>query len=92
MTPGTEPALTPDEWLGGINRGTSAGGRAGGRVGRRTGATEELLSSSASFLHMIPCPRVPFLPHSQQAWDSDMSLYSPAYWMTVSPLPPQIPC
>lgn len=21
MTPGTEPALTPDEWLGGINRG-----------------------------------------------------------------------
>lgn len=26
MTPGTEPALTPDEWLGGINRGTSAGG------------------------------------------------------------------
>lgn len=25
MTPGTEPALTPDEWLGGINRGTSAG-------------------------------------------------------------------
>lgn len=21
MTPGTEPALTPDEWLGGMNRG-----------------------------------------------------------------------
>lgn len=26
MTPGTEPALTPDEWLGGINRGTTRGG------------------------------------------------------------------
>lgn len=26
MTPGTEPALTPDEWLGGINRGTAGGG------------------------------------------------------------------
>lgn len=21
MTPGTEPALTPDEWLSGVNRG-----------------------------------------------------------------------
>uniref|UniRef100_A0A5F9D6D4 Coronin n=1 Tax=Oryctolagus cuniculus TaxID=9986 RepID=A0A5F9D6D4_RABIT len=26
MTPGTEPALTPDEWLGGINRGTARAG------------------------------------------------------------------
>uniref|UniRef100_G3UAB5 Coronin n=1 Tax=Loxodonta africana TaxID=9785 RepID=G3UAB5_LOXAF len=26
MTPGTEPALTPDEWLGGINRGESIAG------------------------------------------------------------------
>lgn len=26
MTPGTEPALTPDEWLGGINRGTTGVG------------------------------------------------------------------
>lgn len=40
MTPGTEPALTPDEWLGGINRGTSAGqagarGRAGAQARHR---------------------------------------------------------
>lgn len=26
MTPGTEPALTPDEWLSGVNRGKAAGG------------------------------------------------------------------
>lgn len=24
MTPGTEPALTPDEWLSGVNRGKAA--------------------------------------------------------------------
>ncbi|KAI1235275.1 hypothetical protein IHE44_0002917 [Lamprotornis superbus] len=26
MTPGTEPALTPDEWLSGVNRGKATGG------------------------------------------------------------------
>lgn len=26
MTPGTEPALTPDEWLSGVNRGKTTGG------------------------------------------------------------------
>ena len=25
MTPGTEPALTPDEWLSGVNRGKATG-------------------------------------------------------------------
>lgn len=33
MTPGTEPALTPDEWLSGVNRGKGAGAVLGGRHG-----------------------------------------------------------
>lgn len=33
MTPGTEPALTPDEWLGGIDRGTARGGLHGRGAG-----------------------------------------------------------
>lgn len=33
MTPGTEPALTPDEWLSGVNRGKATGAALGGRHG-----------------------------------------------------------
>lgn len=33
MTPGTEPALTPDEWLSGVNRGKATGTVLGGRRG-----------------------------------------------------------
>lgn len=53
MTPGTEPALTPDEWLGGINRGTSAG-----RSHRRAQGA----AGFASFLCTSPRPDVPSLP------------------------------
>lgn len=86
MTPGTEPALTPDEWLGGVNRGTSAG-----RSHRRAQGA----AGFASFLCTIPvqmCPPSPPLPHSWQAQYSDTSLSSPACWMTLSSLPSQIPC
>ena len=44
MTPGTEPALTPDEWLGGINRGTV-------RVGFPEEASRLQLLPSLEFTH-----------------------------------------
>lgn len=52
MTPGTEPALTPDEWLSGVNRGKAALGgwhRAPKLAGKRDGsaAPPDLLPRSA---------------------------------------------
>uniref|UniRef100_A0A8C3QRP9 Uncharacterized protein n=1 Tax=Cyanoderma ruficeps TaxID=181631 RepID=A0A8C3QRP9_9PASS len=42
MTPGTEPALTPDEWLSGVNRGKNPPGERererGNRSGNRSGS------------------------------------------------------
>lgn len=60
MTPGTEPALTPDEWLGGINRGTV-----------RVGFPEEA-SRTAAFaftrVHPFPlCMASARLPHARPA-------------------------
>ncbi|XP_075362578.1 coronin-2B isoform X4 [Mycteria americana] len=56
MTPGTEPALTPDEWLSGMNRGKATGAVLGGRhgapkpAGRWVGAAAPLTPSRA-----LPC-------------------------------------
>lgn len=82
MTPGTEPALTPDEWLGGINRGTSAD-----RRHRRAKGLQALpLPSSPGLLH-DPLSRGP-LPPTQPAQSNEApSLYSPLCHMTLSPLP-----
>lgn len=50
MTPGTEPALTPDEWLSGVNRGKAVLGgwhRAPKLAGKRDGSAAPLTSSRA---------------------------------------------
>lgn len=52
MTPGTEPALTPDEWLGGMNRGTVG-------VGSPEEASRPQLLPSLWFAH---CPLHSLLP------------------------------
>lgn len=40
MTPGTEPALTPDEWLSGVNRGKATRNTLGGTQSPQTGRAD----------------------------------------------------
>ncbi|XP_057286476.1 coronin-2B isoform X2 [Pezoporus wallicus] len=54
MTPGTEPALTPDEWLSGVNRGKAMDAVLGGDKGCRMGPRPPLTSFPPPLLHTDP--------------------------------------
>lgn len=56
MTPGTEPALTPDEWLSGVNRGKRMNHSPGGVCGSVLAVGG---APKAALAQPLLCPQTP---------------------------------
>lgn len=56
MTPGTEPALTPDEWLSGVNRGKRMNHSPGGVCGSVLAVGG---APKAALTQPLLCPQTP---------------------------------